>query len=105
MTMTIPDELDSGLSNLAKLKGMTESALICMVLAKFLQEMQSQEIQPVQGYDLGEPKHNSFELAKKYILDEGSGIGDLSTTYKQRLREEIAIKLDSRRLGSSHSAL
>jgi hypothetical protein len=49
--------------------------------------------------------HNSFELAKKYIDQEGSGIGNLSTTYKQRIKEKIAAKLNTRRLRAAHSAL
>jgi hypothetical protein len=56
---------------------------------------------------LGPPESwvNSYELGKKYFEQEGSGIGNLSTTYKQRLREKYAAKLNTHRLGSAHSAV
>jgi len=78
-TARLPMEINNKLCILAKAKGKTKSDII----KESIEMYYTQEENEIDSYTLGEP----------YFGKYGSGDGDLSTTYKERVKEKIAQKL------------
>jgi len=78
-TARLPREINDKLHILARVKGKTKSDII----KESIEIYYAQEENEIDSYTLGEP----------YFGKYASGDGDLSTTYKERVREKIAEKL------------
>jgi len=78
----LPLETRSKLVYLAKIKGKTKSDIIKDSLDMYYEH---EEDEGIDSYTLGEP----------YFGKYGSGEGDLSVTYKQRIKEKIRAKQNS----------
>jgi len=78
-TARLPTEINNKLHILARVKGKTKSDII----KESIEMYYAQEENEIDSYTLGEP----------YFGKYASGEGDLSTTYKERVKEKIAEKL------------
>jgi predicted DNA-binding protein len=78
-TARLPMEISNKLHILAKVKGKTKSDII----KESIEMYYAQEENEIDSYTLGEP----------YFGKYASGESDLSTTYKERVKEKIAQKL------------
>jgi predicted DNA-binding protein len=77
-TARLPMETRNRLVTLARVKNKTKSQIIIEALDMY--------------YEREENEIDSFTLGLPYFGKYGSGIGDLSTTYKQRIKEKIRAK-------------
>jgi len=77
-TARLPMEISNKLVALSRAKGKTKSDII----KESLEMYYAQEENEIDSYTLGEP----------YFGKYGFGDGDLSTTYKERIKEKIAKK-------------
>ena len=77
-TARLPMEISDKLCVLSKVKGKTKSDII----KESIEMYYAQEENEIDSYTLGEP----------YFGKYGSGDGDLSTTYKERIREILTKK-------------
>jgi len=77
-TARLPTEINTKLHILARVKGKTKSDII----KESIEMYYAQEENEIDSYTLGEP----------YFGKYGSGDGDLSTTYKERIREILTKK-------------
>jgi predicted DNA-binding protein len=77
-TARLPMEIRNRLIALARVKNKTKSEIIIEALEMYYK----QEENEIDSYTLGLP----------YFGKYGSGIGDLSTTYKERIKEKIRAK-------------
>jgi hypothetical protein len=80
-TARLPADVRGKLLFLSKIKKMTMSE----VIIKSLETYYDKEVNELDSYTLGLP----------YFGKYGSGIGDLSTTYKRRLREKLRERQNS----------
>ena len=80
-TARLPLETRNKLIVLSKHKNMTKSEVIIEALEML--------------YDREENEMDSYTLGLPYFGKYGSGIGDLSTTYKQRLKEKLRARQNS----------
>ena len=80
-TVRLPAETRNKLIALARIKSKTKSDIIKESLDKYYEE----EENGIDSYKLGLPYFGKYNL----------GEGDLSTTYKQRMREKIRAKQNS----------
>jgi len=80
-TVRLPAEIRNKLFALSKIKGKTKSDIIKESLELYYE----QEENEIDSYTLGLP----------YFGKYGSGEGDLSTTYKQRIKEKLRAKQNS----------
>ena len=80
-TARLPVETRNKLVYLAKLKGKTKSEIIKESVEKY--------------YDLEAPRLDSYTLGLPYFGKHSLGDGDLSVTYKQRIKEKIRAKQNS----------
>jgi len=78
-TARLPREINNKLHILARVKGKTKSDII----KESIEMYYAQEENKIDSYTLGEP----------YFGKYSSGESDLSTTYKERVKEKIAEKL------------
>ena len=78
-TARLPREISDKLHILARVKGKTKSDII----KESIEMYYAQEENEIDSYTLGEP----------YFGKYASGESDLSTTYKERVKEKIAEKL------------
>ena len=78
-TARLPTEINNKLCILARVKSKTKSDII----KESIEMYYAQEENEIDSYTLGEP----------YFGKYASGEEDLSTTYKERVREKIAQKL------------
>ena len=77
-TVRLPPETRNKLLALSKIKGKTKSDIIKESLDLYYQNEESE----IDSYTLGLPYFGKYNL----------GDGDLSTTYKQRIKEKIRAK-------------
>jgi len=77
-TARLPIDIRNKLIILSKVKNKTKSEIIIESLEMYYK----QEENGIDSYTLGQP----------YFGKYGSGIGDLSTTYKQRLKEKLRVR-------------
>lgn len=75
LSVRLPKELEEKINMLSEQENSTKSDLVKKALEKYINEKEKQ----FQPYDLGK------ELFGKY----GSGEGDLSVCYKQKVRKKI----------------
>jgi len=80
-TARLPLDIRNRLVSMAKIKGKTKSDIIKESLEMY--------------FDHEENELDSYTLGLPYFGKYGSGIGDLSTTYKQRLKEKLRAKQNS----------
>ena len=80
-TARLPVETRNKLIVLARIKGKTKSDIIKESVDMYYEREESE----IDSYTLGLP----------YFGKYGSGEGDLSTTYKQRIKEKIRAKQNS----------
>jgi hypothetical protein len=80
-TARLSYEMEERLDAASQAKRMTKSAMVQEALAQYLAQ--------------DETKQSSYELGLPYFGKYGSGGGDLSVTYKNRLREKIHAKYRS----------
>jgi len=80
-TARLPLETRNKLITLSKHKNMTKSEIIIEALDAL--------------FDREEHEMDSYTLGLPYFGKYGSGIGDLSTTYKQRLKEKLRARQNS----------
>lgn len=80
-TARLPVETRNKLVALAKVKGKTKSEIIKESLDMYYEH----EEQAIDSYTLGEPYFGKYDL----------GAGDLSTTYKQRIKEKLHARQNS----------
>ena len=80
-TARLPIDTRNKLIMLAKIKGKTKSEIIKESVEKYYE----QEVPELDSYTPGLP----------YFGKYGSGEGDLSTTYKQRIKEKLRAKQNS----------
>ena len=80
-TVRLPQDTRNKLNAISRAKGMTVSEIIRESLEIYCEREENE----LDSYTLGLP----------YFGKYGSGEGDLSTTYKQRLREMIRAKQNS----------
>jgi len=78
-TARLPTDTSNKLRILARAKGKTKTDII----KESIEMYYAQEENEIDSYTLGEP----------YFGKYASGEGDLSTTYKERVKEKIAEKL------------
>jgi hypothetical protein len=112
MVMTaLSDEMNVKLVAFAKARGASETEVLTQALEKFFDE-EPVEAQPEEPdfsvackQRLREEEIDSYTLGLQYFGKYSSGIGDLSTTYKQRVKEKIREKLDAHRRRSLDSDL
>ena len=78
-TARLPQELRSKLDYLAARKNVTKSQIIIEALEMYYQQ---EDEEPIDSYKLGLPFFGKYNL----------GPGDLSVTYKERLKEIIRKK-------------
>jgi predicted DNA-binding protein len=78
-TARLPREISNKLYILSRVKGKTKSDII----KESIEMYYAQEENEIDSYTLGEP----------YFGKYASGESDLSTTYKERVKEKIAQKL------------
>jgi hypothetical protein len=81
-TARLSYELEERLDTAARAKNMTKSAMVQEALAQYLTQ--------------DETEKSSYELGRPYFGKYGSGQGDRSVTYKDRIREKIGAKHHSR---------
>jgi predicted DNA-binding protein len=77
-TARLPREINNKLHILARVKGKTKSDII----KESIEIYYAQEENEIDSYTLGEPYFGKYSF----------GEGDLSTTYKERIREKLAKK-------------
>ncbi|MCL2210627.1 MAG: CopG family transcriptional regulator [Treponema sp.] len=80
-TARLPLDIRNKLVTLSKHKNMTKSEVIIEALNML--------------FDKEEHEMDSYTLGLPYFGKYGSGIGDLSTTYKQRFREYLVARQNS----------
>jgi hypothetical protein len=80
-TARLPMDTRYRLDALARAKNKTKSQIIIEALELY--------------YDQEENELDSYTLGLPYFGKYGSGIGDLSTTYKERLREKLRARQNS----------
>ncbi len=80
-TVRLPTELKQKLEILARERHKSKTDLIREALEKFFYQEDSEK--------------DSHELGKEYFGKFGSGDGDLSLTYKARIKDKINAKLHS----------
>ena len=80
-TARLPGAIRNKLLILSKHKNKTKSEIIIEALEMY--------------YDKEENELDSYTLGLPYFGKYGSGIGDLSTTYKQRFREYLVARQNS----------
>ena len=80
-TARLPMETRHKLLILSKVKGKTKSEIIKESLDMYYEHEENE----IDSYTLGEP----------YFGKYSSGEGDLSTTYKERIREKLRARQDS----------
>ena len=78
-TARIPFETRSKLLALSRIKKKTKSDIIKESIDMY--------------YEREESEIGSYTLGKPYFGKYGSGVGNLSTTYKERVKEKIRAKL------------
>ena len=83
-TVRLPAETRNKLLILSRLKNKTKSEIIIESLELFYKQ---EEEAGIDSYTLGLPYFGKYSL--------GSGIGDLSTTYKQRIKEKLRARQNS----------
>jgi hypothetical protein len=81
-TARLSYELEDRLDTAARVKHMTKSAMVQEAVAQYLAQ--------------DETEKSSYELGLPYFGKYGSGQGDLSVTYKNRVREKLDAKYHSR---------
>ncbi|MDR2630992.1 MAG: ribbon-helix-helix domain-containing protein [Spirochaetaceae bacterium] len=81
-TARLSYELEEQLDTASRAKHMTKSDMVKEALAQYF------------AHD--ETEKSSYELGLPYFGKYGSGEGDLSVTYKNRMREKIGAKYHSR---------
>ncbi|MDR3161986.1 MAG: ribbon-helix-helix domain-containing protein [Spirochaetaceae bacterium] len=77
-TARLPDELEKRLEVASRAQHTAKSYMVKEALVRYL--------------DLVEDEKTSYQLGLPYFGKYGSGGGDLSVTYKKRLREKIGDK-------------
>jgi hypothetical protein len=80
-TARLPMDTRNKLIILSKHKNMTKSEVIINALEMY--------------YEKEENELDSYTLGLPYFGKYGSGIGDLSTTYKERIREKLRARQNS----------
>jgi len=80
-TARLPLDTRNKLLTLSRVKGKTKSDIIKESLDLY--------------YDQEEKEIDSFTLGEPYFGKYSSGEGDLSTTYKERIKEKLRAKHDS----------
>jgi predicted DNA-binding protein len=80
-TARLPTETRSRLVALSKIKGKTKSEIIKESLELY--------------FEREEKEMDSFTLGMPYFGKYGSGKGDLSATYKQRIKEKLGARQNS----------
>ena len=80
-TARLPLDTRNKLLILSRVKGKTKSDIIKESLDLY--------------YEQEEKEIDSYTLGEKYFGKYGSGEGDLSTTYKERLREKLRARQNS----------
>ncbi|HCC37149.1 MAG TPA: CopG family transcriptional regulator [Treponema sp.] len=80
-TARLPPETRNKLLVLSRIKGKTKSDIIKESLDMY--------------YDYEEKEIDSFTVGEPYFGNYGSGDGDRSVTYKQRIKEKIRDKTSS----------
>ncbi|MCK8825502.1 ribbon-helix-helix protein, CopG family [Fuchsiella alkaliacetigena] len=75
LSVRLPEELEEKLNILSEQEGTTKTDIVKEALRNYIEEKEKQ----THPYELGE------DLFGKH----GSGKGDLSTTYKQKVRSKI----------------
>jgi hypothetical protein len=84
---TLSDEMNEKLVAFAKARGTSEAEVLTQALEKLFDE------EPVKApSEVPEQEVDSYTLGIPYFGKYSSGIGDLSTTYKQRIREKLREK-------------
>ena len=77
-TARLPDELEKRLEAASRARHVAKSDMVKEALVQYL--------------DLVEDEKSSYELGLSYFGKYGSGGGDLSVTYKARMKEKIGAK-------------
>jgi len=80
-TARLPLETQSRLIILARIMGKTKTEIIKESLDRYYEQ---------EASDI-----DSFTLGKPYFGKYSSGVGDLSTTYKQRIKEKLRVRQNS----------
>ena len=80
-TARLPKDIRNKLLILSKIKGKTKSDIIKESVEMYYEREENE----IDSYTLGEP----------YFGKYGSGEGDLSTTYKERIREKLRARQSS----------
>jgi hypothetical protein len=77
-TARLPDELEKRLEAASRVRHVSKSDMVKEALVQYL--------------DLVEDEKGSYQLGLPYFGKYGSGGGDLSVTYKTRMKEKIGAK-------------
>lgn len=78
-SIRLPKELEEKLNSLAEHKNITKSEIIKEALENY--------------FDNYEKKANAYDLGKEFFGKYGSGQGDLSVSYKTKVRNKINEKM------------
>ena len=79
ISVRLPRELEQKIDQVAEKKQITRTELVKEALTMYL--------------SAEEREHNPYELGAEYFGKYGSGQGDLSATYKWRVKEHIDAKM------------
>jgi len=77
-TVRLPTEIEQKLEDISKEKHKTKSEIIKEALERLFYSEESQR--------------NSYELGREFFGKYGSGKGDLSVTYKEKIKDKINAK-------------